>query len=124
MPSYDPLPNPLRDDPPELSPGKSGGGRGAVSRERAPVGAAPPPPPPPPEGRRFFGFRFSIASLFAAMFVASIVAAGASYYVRFLRGNETAKFAFTLFTLASPVLVMIVASFVMSLFPRRKRRRR
>jgi hypothetical protein len=119
MPSYDPLPNPLRDDPPEMSPGKSGYGRGAVSREREPVAAAPPP-----EGRRFFGFRFSVASLFAAMFVASIVAAGASYYVRFLRGNETAKFAFTLFTLASPVLVMIVASLVMSLFPRRKRRRR
>jgi hypothetical protein len=52
-----------------------------------------------------------------------VVAAGASYYVRFLRGNESAKFAFTLFTLASPVLLMILVSLVASFMPRRKRRR-
>jgi FtsH-binding integral membrane protein len=117
MPSFDPLPNPLRDEPPSSRP-TSDRPRPNVSSPD-PVQASSPRAEKRPASR----FRFSVASLFAAMFLASVVAAGASYYVRFLRGNESAKFAFTLFTLASPVLLMILVSLAASFMPRRKRRR-
>ncbi len=117
MPTSDPLPNPLRDDPPPNRPSPDSSLRTHPSWDSAQNAGTRPAKVPPSR------FRFSVASLFAAMFLASVVAAGASYYVRFLRGNESAKFAFTLFTLASPVLLMIVVSLAASFLPQRKRRR-
>lgn len=118
MANSSPFPNPLRDDEPSTRPAR--GAKPAADRPRDPTPVEVPPPNKSPA----FPVRFSLGSLFAAMFLASIVAAGASYYVRFLRGSESAKFAFTLFTLASPVLLMILVSLVASFLPKQRRRRR
>lgn len=135
MANSSPFPNPLRDDEPPAPPSRNTPpSRGAPPSRNAPTshGATPaadrardtsPIEFAPRNQSPAFPIRFSLGSLFAAMFLASIVAAGASYYVRFLRGNESAKFAFTLFTLASPVLLMILVSLVASFLPKGRRRR-
>jgi hypothetical protein len=119
-PFRNPFPNPLRDNLPETAPLRNGVETDWTAQDGGKAG----PPESQRDGRRVAGFRFSIGSLFAAMFIASVVSAGASLYVKYLRGSDSAKFAFTLFILVAPVMAMIVVSVVMSLFPKRKARRR
>lgn len=74
------------------------------------LGSSPPPPPPA-------RFRFGLATVLVIMLVVAVIATGAGYLVRAARldaHKSDAAFSvqldFLLFTLASPVLVMILLS--------------
>lgn len=67
--------------------------------------------------------RFSLQSMFLIMFVLCCVAAGGHYLVKSLKGGVAWRLAFVLFTLASPMLIMVVLSIIRSLFEPAKRRR-
>lgn len=68
--------------------------------------------------------RFSLQAMFLVMFVLCCVAAGGHYLVKSLTGGVAWRLAFVLFTLASPMLIMVVLSIVRSMFEPAKRRRR
>ena len=59
--------------------------------------------------------RFGIGALLLAMAVCSVMFASASYLVPALRGERNFQFGFILFTLVSPILLMIVASGLIAL---------
>lgn len=54
--------------------------------------------------------KFGLAGLLMVMFVCSVMAAGGYYFVQYLRGGRQSQLAFILFTLASPMLLMVVVS--------------
>ena len=54
--------------------------------------------------------KFGMAGLLMVMFVCSVMAAGGYYFVQYLRGGRQSQLAFILFTLASPMLLMVVVS--------------
>ncbi len=53
------------------------------------------------------------------MLIVSVVGAAASYYVRAMQGGRPAQLAFILFTLAAPLLLVVLVSLAHSLFHRR-----
>ena len=63
--------------------------------------------------------RFTLTGLLLVMFVCCCIASGGYYLARSLRDFENSRLAFTLFTLASPVVVMVVVSFLYHLTRRR-----
>lgn len=67
--------------------------------------------------------QFTLKSMFLIMFVLCCVASGGHYLVKALRGGTSWRLVFILFTLASPMLVMVVLSLVRSLLYPTKRRR-
>ena len=54
--------------------------------------------------------RFGIGGLMLVMLVCCIMATGGSYFVRYLREGRQFQLAFILFTLASPLLLVVVIS--------------
>ena len=74
--------------------------------------------------------RFGIGALLLVMLVFCVLAAGAGYLVQGLRNETTvgsgrpAVMVFLLFTLAGPMLLMVVVSIVRALTGSRSRRRR
>ncbi len=52
-------------------------------------------------------------------FVFCCIASGGYYLARSLQGSQDSRLAFTLFTLASPVIVMVLVSLAYSLSRRR-----
>ncbi len=54
--------------------------------------------------------KFGMAGLLMVMFVCSVMAAGGYYFVQYLRGGRESQLAFILFTLASPMLLMVMVS--------------
>lgn len=54
--------------------------------------------------------RFGLAGLLMVMFVCSVMAACGYYFTQYLRGGRQSQLAFILFTLAAPVLLMVVIS--------------
>ncbi len=73
----------------------------------------------PNDSPRAWQPRFGIGTMLLLMLIASVVAAGASYFVRAMQGGRTAQLAFILFTLAGPLLLVVVVSIATSLFRRR-----
>lgn len=57
------------------------------------------------------------------MLVASVMAAGGNYLVQMLRGGRSQQLAFVLFTVASPLLLLVVVSLIVA-FTRKANRRR
>ena len=51
-----------------------------------------------------------MAGLLMMMFVFSVMGAAGYYFVQFLRGGRESQLAFLLFTLASPMLLMVLVS--------------
>ena len=71
---------------------------------------------PAPSRRRRRGFRFTVGKLLLIMLVVCMAAAGLSYLVRADQGDAPeAKLVFILFTLSSPVLLMIIVSVIRSI---------
>jgi len=64
--------------------------------------------------------RFGIGTLLLLMLVVSVVATAASYFVRALHGGRQFQLAFILFTLAAPLLLVVIVSFVQTCFRRRR----
>jgi len=60
--------------------------------------------------------KFGLAGLLMVMFVCSVMAAGGYYFTQFLRGGRQSQLAFILFTLASPMLLMVVISAMRTIF--------
>ena len=54
--------------------------------------------------------RFSMTAMLLLMLVVSVVAAGASYLVRSNNTDRVFQLAFILFTLAAPLLLLVVVS--------------
>ncbi|MDA1051885.1 MAG: hypothetical protein O3C40_15575 [Planctomycetota bacterium] len=63
--------------------------------------------------------RFGIGTMLLIMLIVSVVAAAASYFVRALQGGRAAQLAFILFTIAAPLLLVVLVSIAQSLFKRR-----
>ena len=63
--------------------------------------------------------RFGIGTMLLLMLIVSVVGAAASYFVRAMQGGRSAQLAFVLFTLAAPLLLVVVVSIAQSLFRRR-----
>ncbi|MFT5522720.1 MAG: hypothetical protein ACI9G1_004692 [Pirellulaceae bacterium] len=68
-------------------------------------------------------FQFTIRNMFLWMFLCCIIATGAGYMIRAVRGLETGNhnnwFVFVMFVLVSPILVMIVLSIALSFWKRK-----
>jgi len=60
--------------------------------------------------------KFGMAGLLMVMFVLSYMAACGYYFMQFLRGGRQSQLAFLLFTLASPMLLMIVISIMRAIY--------
>ncbi|MFO0903399.1 MAG: hypothetical protein U0939_10385 [Pirellulales bacterium] len=56
-------------------------------------------------------------------FVFCVIASAGYYLARTLQGGQNARLAFTLFTLAAPVVLVVVVSIFYSLLRPRRRRR-
>lgn len=54
--------------------------------------------------------RFSITAMLLIMLVVSVLAAGASYLVRSNHSDRASQLAFILFTLAAPLLLVVLVS--------------
>lgn len=54
--------------------------------------------------------RFSITAMLLLMLIVSVTAAGASYLVRAADGGRASKLAFILFTIAAPLLLVVIVS--------------
>lgn len=63
--------------------------------------------------------RFGIGTMLLLMLIVSVVGAAASYFVRAMHGGRSAQLAFILFTLAAPLLLVVIVSIAQSLFKRR-----
>jgi len=66
--------------------------------------------------------RFGIRGLLLLMVVVSVMAAGGNYFVQALHGGRSFQLAFILFTLSSPMLVLVAVSILRSLLNRRRKR--
>jgi hypothetical protein len=53
------------------------------------------------------------------MLIVSVVGAAASYFVRAMQGGRPAQLAFILFTIAAPLLLVVIVSLAAALFRRR-----
>ena len=75
-------------------------------------------PERPPQVPRAWRPRFGLGTLLLAMLVVSVVAAAGSYMVRaFATGTgRSAQLTFMLFTLAAPMLLMVVVSVAYQVF--------
>jgi hypothetical protein len=58
------------------------------------------------------------------MLVASTMAAGGSYLVQALRGSRNQQFAFVLFTVTAPLLLLVMVSVAASWLRRSNRKRK
>lgn len=58
---------------------------------------------------------FTLTALFVVMFVASMMAVAASYFVRGIAMGRSIQFAFVMFTLTAPTLLIVVASWFVKL---------
>ena len=67
--------------------------------------------------------RFGILGLLLLMLVVSVMAAGGYYFVQTLRGSRSYQLAFILFTIASPLLLLVVVSVAVAISRRTNRRR-
>lgn len=56
------------------------------------------------------GLRFTLTAMFAVMLVASVMAAAGFYLARGIETGRQRQFAFVMFTLAAPVLLIVVVS--------------
>ena len=75
------------------------------------TGAPSRPPLPPPEVSPPWQPRFTIGTLLLVMVVFSVMAAAGSYLMRSLQqGTHSSQLIFVLFTVASPVLLVVVVS--------------
>ena len=63
--------------------------------------------------------RFSMRAMLLLMLVSGVSAAGASYFVRAADGGRASKLAFILFTLAAPLLLVVLVSAGRALVRRR-----
>ena len=73
----------------------------------------------PQESPRPWQPRFGIGTMLLIMLIVSVVGAAASYFVRAMQGGRSAQLAFILFTIAAPLLLVVVVSIAQSLFRRR-----
>jgi len=60
--------------------------------------------------------KFGMAGLLMVMFVLSVMAASGYYFMQFLKGGRQSQLAFILFTLASPVVLMLVVSLMCAIY--------
>lgn len=60
--------------------------------------------------------KFGMACLLMVMFVFSYMAACGYYFMQFLRGGRQSQLAFLLFTLASPMLLMVLVSVMLAVY--------
>lgn len=75
------------------------------------TGVPPRAPAPHPEVPRPWQPRFTIGTLLLVMAVFSVMAAAGSYLMRSLQqGTHRSQLTFVLFTVASPVLLVVVVS--------------
>lgn len=74
---------------------------------------------PPQRSPRPWQPRFGIGTLLLITLIVSVVGAAASYFVRALHGGRSAQLAFILFTIAAPLLLVVIVSVAQSLFKRR-----
>ena len=81
------------------------------------------PATPTPETRPWQP-RFGILGLLLLTLVASVMAAGGNYLVQMLRGGRTNHLAFVLFTITSPLLLLVFVSTLMAVLRKSGRRRR
>ena len=68
--------------------------------------------------------RFGMGTMLLLMLVVSVMGAAASYFVRYLRameGGRESQLAFILFTLAAPLVLVVIVSLLHALFRRRRR---
>ena len=66
--------------------------------------------------------RFGMGTILLLMLVVCVMAAAASYFVRYIgavRGGREFQLLFILFTLAAPLLLVVIVSLFQSLFRRR-----
>ena len=69
------------------------------------------PQRPPPEVPRPWQPRFTMGTLLLVMVVFSVMAAAGSYLMRSLQqGTRSSQLIFVLFTVASPVLLVVIVS--------------
>ena len=88
------------------------------------TGAAPRPQAPRPEVPRPWQPRFTIGTLLLVMVVFSVMAAAGSYLMRSLQqGTHRSQLIFVLFTVASPVLLVVIVSLLWKLTAWFSRRR-
>ena len=67
--------------------------------------------------------RIGLGTMLLLMLVASVTAAAASYFVRYsgaVRGGREFQLMFIIFTLAAPLLLVVIVSLFQSLFGRRR----
>lgn len=60
-------------------------------------------------------FRFGVGGLLLAMLVACVMAAAASYSYQAIRGRASMRFVLVLFTVAGPMLLLVVVSLLVGL---------
>lgn len=80
--------------------------------------------PPDTEQREPWQPRFSIGTMLLVMAVCSVMFTSASYLVKAIRGDRNSQFAFILFTLVAPILLMMLVSGLLHLARWRRRPRR
>lgn len=78
--------------------------------------------PPPERPRAPWQPRFGILGLLLLTLVASVMASGGYYLVRMLRGGRSEQLAFVLFTVASPLLLLVMVSVFVSVTRLRRRK--
>jgi cation transporter-like permease len=71
---------------------------------------------PPENVPRPWQPRFGIGTMLLLMLVVSVMAAAASYFVRALHGGRVFQLAFILFTLAAPLVLVVIVSLARALF--------
>lgn len=81
------------------------------------------PSPNEPDAPAAWQPRFGIRGMLLLMLVVSVMAAGGYYLAQALRGSRPYQFAFILFTLASPLLVMVFVSLTRAILDRPSRPR-
>jgi hypothetical protein len=59
--------------------------------------------------------RFGLGSLMLGMLVACVMAAAASYSFQAIRGHSSMRFVLVLFTVAGPVVLLLIVSFAVAL---------
>jgi Na+/melibiose symporter-like transporter len=67
--------------------------------------------------------RFGILGMLLLMLVTSVMATGGYYFVRTLRGDRNYQLVFILFTVASPLLLLVVVSIAVAILRRKPPRR-
>jgi hypothetical protein len=68
--------------------------------------------------------RFGTRAMLLLMLVSSVMAAGGYYLVQALKGGRQFQLVFILFTLASPLLIMVIVSLAYAFFGSRPRNKR